>query len=345
MKPLISVIIPCCNTAQYIEQCVESVFAQKGCETEIILIDDNSTDNTHKILEGFKSTRNSKVKVFSHSRNMGVSAARNMGIKYSTKKFILFMDSDDNIGYSGRDSVYDDQYLAKLLEKMNSDKSVGMVAGSMVKQKFCLDGKGQIYTPASWNAFMHNYSWYSDATEDNLVWQDQDISACNRLYRTALIQRAHLSFNEKLTYFEDIAFVFNYLISIRQQYPRLCYTPDAIYVYRERPDSAINKMDSAETAIRTLEFVRNRIYYYAYALQNINEVFGHKSKIYNIFAKRFADGSKLVERNRRKNPVLFNTLSEYIPNNCVECQHEYCTGCQNKKWLTQSINKAISLIR
>ena len=93
ITPLFSVIIPVYNSGKYLKKCINSVIAQKHNKTEIILIDDCSTDNSLKICNSFK--KNPLVNLICHKKNLGVSLTRNNGILAAKGKYILFLDSDD----------------------------------------------------------------------------------------------------------------------------------------------------------------------------------------------------------------------------------------------------------
>lgn len=91
-KPKISVIIPTYNRAHLIPRAIKSVLNQTYQDIEIIIVDDNSTDNTEEIVKNFKDIR---LKYIRHNINKGASAARNTGIKASKGEYIAFQDSDD----------------------------------------------------------------------------------------------------------------------------------------------------------------------------------------------------------------------------------------------------------
>lgn len=94
MKPLVSIIIPTFNNARYIRETVESALAQTYEQTEIIIIDDGSTDNTRDVISDLIDSN--RLKYF-YQDNRGVSSARNTGIRISKGKYISFLDSDDII--------------------------------------------------------------------------------------------------------------------------------------------------------------------------------------------------------------------------------------------------------
>lgn len=86
----ISIIVPAYNCQEYIKECIDSLINQTYKNTEIIVIDDGSTDKTTEILK----TYHDKIDLIIQS-NSGVSAARNTGIKAATGKYCMFVDSDD----------------------------------------------------------------------------------------------------------------------------------------------------------------------------------------------------------------------------------------------------------
>jgi glycosyltransferase involved in cell wall biosynthesis len=87
----VSVIIPTFNRAQKVRRAVSSVLDQTFKDFEVIVIDDGSSDETVDLLEGFRD----RITIISHPENLGVSAARNSGIRASRSPFIAFLDSDD----------------------------------------------------------------------------------------------------------------------------------------------------------------------------------------------------------------------------------------------------------
>ena len=89
----LSIVIPVYNTEEYIRQCIDSVINIKNIETEIIAVNDGSTDRTKDILEEY-TENDDRIKVITQE-NQGASAARNTGIKASTGDYIYFLDSDD----------------------------------------------------------------------------------------------------------------------------------------------------------------------------------------------------------------------------------------------------------
>lgn len=98
--PQVSIIVPVFGVAQYIIKCLRSIDNQTYCNIECIIVNDCTKDNSIELIDFFlknESQRVSIYKIYNHNRNMGLSAARNTGIKHATGNFIYFLDSDDYI--------------------------------------------------------------------------------------------------------------------------------------------------------------------------------------------------------------------------------------------------------
>ena len=94
LEPLVSIITPCYNSADFIAQTINSVIAQTYTNWELILIDDKSKDETCNVAEGFVQ-KHSNIKLIKLEQNGGVANARNVGLANSSGKYIAFLDSDD----------------------------------------------------------------------------------------------------------------------------------------------------------------------------------------------------------------------------------------------------------
>jgi glycosyltransferase involved in cell wall biosynthesis len=91
--PLVSVVLPTYNRADYILRAVNSVINQNYKEWELIIVDDGSTDNTAKIVDNLILERENIR--FMKQKNRGTALAFNTGIQASTGQFITFLGSDD----------------------------------------------------------------------------------------------------------------------------------------------------------------------------------------------------------------------------------------------------------
>ena len=88
----VSVIVPVHNSRRYLKECLDSIINQTYKNIEIIIINDNSTDDSLKIIKTYNDKR---IKLINLDKNSGVALARNKGIEVSTGAYICFIDSDD----------------------------------------------------------------------------------------------------------------------------------------------------------------------------------------------------------------------------------------------------------
>ena len=87
--PLVSVVIPCFNHANYLPKAIKSVLNQTYHNIEIMVVDDGSVDNTESVAALYQEAN------YIYQSNKGLSAARNTGIKNSKGDYIMFLDADD----------------------------------------------------------------------------------------------------------------------------------------------------------------------------------------------------------------------------------------------------------
>ena len=91
----VSVIVPVYNVEQYLEECIDSIINQSYTNIEIILVDDGSTDNSGAICDNYQNI-DDRIKVI-HQKNMGLSGARNSGVRVCSGDWITLVDGDDII--------------------------------------------------------------------------------------------------------------------------------------------------------------------------------------------------------------------------------------------------------
>jgi glycosyltransferase involved in cell wall biosynthesis len=111
-SPLVSIIIPCYNQAQFLTETLESVYHQTHTNWECLIINDGSPDNTEEIALEW-CVRDKRFKYFK-KENGGLSSARNFGIHKSNGQWIQFLDSDDLIE---KDKI---SHQVRLIEKFSA---------------------------------------------------------------------------------------------------------------------------------------------------------------------------------------------------------------------------------
>lgn len=117
MMPRVSVVIPCYNHGQYVDEAVDSIVNQTFQDVEILVINDGSTDPlTNEKLRHYNKPRTT---VF-HTKNQGLAATRNYAIREKARgDYILALDADD---------FFDSTFLEKAVRVLDQQPEVGVVA-------------------------------------------------------------------------------------------------------------------------------------------------------------------------------------------------------------------------
>lgn len=119
MNEKLTVVVPVYNVENYLRKCIDSILAQTISVSEIILVDDGSTDQSGNIADEYAS-KYSRIRTI-HQPNGGLAVARNTGINAATGEYITFVDSDDYI-----ESAMYEELLDNLI-KTQADMSIGGV--------------------------------------------------------------------------------------------------------------------------------------------------------------------------------------------------------------------------
>ena len=90
--PLVSIIMNCHNGEKYLKESLKSLFNQSYKNWELVFFDNNSNDNSGKILKSFKDKR---IRFFSSKKKLNLYHARNLAIKKTKGHYVCFLDIDD----------------------------------------------------------------------------------------------------------------------------------------------------------------------------------------------------------------------------------------------------------
>lgn len=122
-QPLISVIMPVYNAGRFLAEAIDSILNQSCQNFELIIINDNSKDNSEEIILSYKNKYSSKIRYVKLTRRLGAFGAANIGIRQAKGEFIAPMDSDD---------VSHPQRFEKELNCLIQNKEI-VVVGSQAK--------------------------------------------------------------------------------------------------------------------------------------------------------------------------------------------------------------------
>ena len=178
--PLVSVIINCFNSQEYLKECVESVLEQTYTRFEIIFIDNQSTDDTFKII---KSYEDSRINYFKTSNFMTLGGARNIGLNHAKGVFISFLDSDD---------IWDENKLLYSIPVINND--IEMVYSDVI----------YFNKTNSFNLYGRRIPYQGNCFEELIEDYNLCLSSC--IFTKNIISKNKIKFNEKLKVCEDFDF-------------------------------------------------------------------------------------------------------------------------------------------
>lgn len=221
----ISIIVPCYNVENYIDQCVESLVNQTigVADLEIILVDDASTDGTLDKLLKYEEKYPLSVMVIHCENNARQGAARNLGLSYAKSPYIMFVDSDDWIELDACRKMY------KYAKKYDCDAvAAGYVEEySRESTDVSKDIVGDQY-----------YVIQTDEERGGFVGVDFGVGFAGNIYKRKMILDNELFFPEGYYYEDDYWFVLS-MHCIKRAY----IIGEKFYHYYQRPDSTIHKMD------------------------------------------------------------------------------------------------------
>ena len=183
---LLSIIIPTFKPSQLIRKCIKSVYEQKLDQNliEVILIDDNSGKNSNIIFikNNFKNLR-----LLKNNKNLGPGISRNIGIRKSKGKYVLFLDSDDFLKKNS---------LSKIMDVVKS-KNVDVIFFD-----YCLIKNHRRHYFSNYYKFKYS----NNEMLTLLLSASADTSAIFSLYKKKLLTKNKIYFKKGLH--EDILFMF-----------------------------------------------------------------------------------------------------------------------------------------
>ena len=218
-NPLVSVVIPVYNCAEYIGECIDSVAEQTYDNIEIIVVNDGSKDGSENIIKD-KRKRYHNI-LYYKQRNKGVSAARNLGIKKARGEYITFVDGDDLVG----------KYLVECLVNQITCTHPGCIIVSKPTQKI--------------NEFKERVLGYKKPVVKSISSGQAlikllypyriDNGPCAKLYPTVLLKKN--LFNIDLSIAEDLELNYRLIKSSKI----IKVLNEKLYFYRPNPKSAMNQ--------------------------------------------------------------------------------------------------------
>lgn len=238
MKPiLLSIIIPVYNVENYIRKCLDSLIqCIDSDETEIICIDDGSTDRSGEICDDYQN-KNINIKTI-HQKNKGVASARNTGICYAKGQYIAWVDSDDYVSPNWF------KVIKKYIEK-NPD---------LLIFDYTLE-KNRRYI--KWHVGLSQVP-----TNEEFIYA----LSCDKHVTSILMNKViHRKFFSKITFNEaDIVLEdYRFLTYIAPDLKNIIYIPQSLYFYVQRKDSLVHQVSLRKSSI-SAKIAYNRYLYFSH---------------------------------------------------------------------------------
>ncbi len=213
-QPLVSVIIPIYNVAEYLPKCLDSLLSQTLKDIEIICVNDGSTDDSGKVLAEY-AEKDCRIRVITQP-NSGISLARNAGIRVARAECLGFVDPDDWVEADTYETAYNAMKEADLVcfgTRLVGDTTIG-------------DRRSDI------EYFRVKYSGLQELTDEMRL--NTDSSVWNKLFSMKLVREYGLEFPVGKLY-EDFSFYWRYVLVCRTAY----FIPEFKYNYLRRSGSVM----------------------------------------------------------------------------------------------------------
>lgn len=293
ITPTVSIAMPCYNSSKYLSKAIESILEQTYCNFELIIVDDNSTDNTIERIKQY-AEKDFRIKILSNEFEKGVSGAMNTAIKNSRGKYFTRMDSDD-ISILNR--------IEKQINYLKANEVYGVCSVNISM----IDELENLY----------NENVYPDSKiphEWTFLWTNP-IPNAPCMYRTNIIKDNKILFSNLKTA-ED----YEFLSKIIQE-TKVYMIPESLYLYRHTKNSLFNSnleetfnnsIKISENYLKQIvdveipEYYRNLTYFQQKDLKVISE----DIKVVNRFLVNIANKFKEhFEWNERE----YNSVIDSIP--------------------------------
>lgn len=231
-SPLVSVVIPAYDVADFIGEALDSVFAQTFTDYEVIVVNDGSPDTSK--LEQALAPYMSRI-VYLKQENRGVSAARNTGIVAARGSLIAFLDGDD---------VWLPNYLEVQVKRIQADPTIDVLYPNVLM----FGGPSE-----AGEEFMTICPSNGEVTFERLLLQECNVSNCSIARKETLVRAG--MFDESLRSVED----FDLWLRVIKAGGRIVYHRDVLARYRRRSGSlTADPIWLSEHVLEVLRKVRQR---------------------------------------------------------------------------------------
>jgi glycosyltransferase involved in cell wall biosynthesis len=251
-SPLLSIMVPVYNVAEYLDQCIQSILNQSYPNIELILINDGSTDGSDNICQHYSELDN-RVIYIKKNKNEGLVEARKLGVKIARGKYIGFVDSDDYVTPNMFASLmekaiqYDVDIVISGHKEVLNETIIDTMQNSFVDGLYEKDDivrtiySNMLYTGVFGEPGIFSYYW-------------------NKIFKTKLVTNNISDIDSNISMGEDAACVYPCIIDAK----RIYILNETDYRYRQRVGSMIKvgKFDTETTNKYKLlyDHIKNKLY-------------------------------------------------------------------------------------
>ena len=237
-----SIIVPCYNVKKYIERCVNSVINQTYGNWELLLIDDESEDDTLRVIEKIKDN-DRRIKVFAKQHG-GLPHTRNYGMQYVTGDYLCLLDGDD---------YWEEKHLEKLTELLKHTLCDMVIQNQVTYLKSNIVWMVELF-PNYGNNLTHDEKLHAVFSKNNKL----PASAVMTTYRIDFLKKNQLCYDDSCSCSEDLDF-FLHAISYD---PHIIFAYHEFYYYRQDNLNAMTKNMTGAMGLDRICIYKKWIDYY-----------------------------------------------------------------------------------
>ncbi len=301
VRKLLTCVVPCYNSAAYMERAVDSLLAG-GEEMEILIVDDGSTDETGAIADRLAETYPSIVRVH-HQPNGGHGSALNYGMAHAEGVYFKVLDSDDRLSKKDLPGL-----MEVLRQHAEPDKQADMIFHDYVYDWPEKEGVFRI----SYIGRMKPDSLRTwDQSRRFHIWNQFVIHSL--IYRTQLLKDMHYTLPEH-TFYEDNLYVYQPMAHTRH----ILYHRAPMYGYFvRRSDQSVNEQNIRKRMDQLMKVAKLQAT--SYRMEELKKLPRHLcsyminnccGQLFNICALQFIEDS---ERSHQMNRELWQTIRDFDP--------------------------------
>ena len=209
----VSVIVPCYNVENWLDQCLQSLVSQTLKQIEIICVNDGSTDSTKEKLTAWQSKYPTTIKLI-NQENGGLANARNAGMQIAQGEYMGFVDSDDWVA----DTMFAKMYqlaIKKQAEVVHCDR-------------YLYNQQTHKKTSKKWQIPQQKLATAKPLKYLQLYANGRE-GVCFFIFQTKFLQQHNIKFVDKFTSFED----FSFLLQVCLQAENIIHIAEYLYFYRQ----------------------------------------------------------------------------------------------------------------